>query len=251
MSSSNALLYDVAIIDGIPTVVHRDTRKPWVAEAAPNAVALAPAGRDKSRLTAESGARVEGSAASRHLGLKFAPVPNPSFLAERAAVYDEIIAVQHARLAAKPRVPIRVTLPDGKVIEGVSWETTPLSIAEGISKGLAASVVVARVTYSSRIGAEAADGGGIVNTGPEEEDAAPTTAAASELWDLIRPLEGDCTLALLKFDDKDGKMVFWHSSAHVLGECLECKYSAQLCIGPPTEDGFYYDAYLGGKCVFW
>ncbi len=251
-SSSNALLYDVAIIDGIPTVVHRDTRKPWVAEALPTIAVAATlaAGRDKTRLTAESGARVEGSAASRHLGSKFAPVENPSFLAERAAVYDEIIALQHARLAAKPRVPIRVTLPDGKTIEGVSWETTPLSIAEGISKGLAASVVVARVTYSSRVGAEAADGGGIVNTGPEEEDAAPAaTAAASELWDLIRPLEGDCTLALLKFDDKDGKMVFWHSSAHVLGECLECKYSAQLCIGPPTEDGFYYDAYLGGRCV--
>ncbi len=34
--------------------------------------------------------------------------------------------------------------------------------------------------------------------------------------------------------------VFWHSSAHVLGECLECGFGAKLCIGPPTSDGFYY-----------
>ena len=34
--------------------------------------------------------------------------------------------------------------------------------------------------------------------------------------------------------------VFWHSSAHVLGECLECDYGVKLCVGPPTQEGFYY-----------
>lgn len=161
-------------------------------------------------------------------------------------MYDEIIAEQKARLAKKPRVPIKITLPDGKVLDGVSWETTPMSIAEGISKSLAGSCVVAKVTHSSRIGAEEADGAGVVNTGPEEEGE-EAAAAKAELWDLTRPLEGDCEVALLKFEDKEGKMVFWHSSAHVLGECLECGYGAKLCIGPPTEDGFYYDAYMGDK----
>ena len=224
----------------------------------PAAAAVAPAGREKTRLTAASGDRVTGAAASAHIGAPFAPRADPSFLADRAAVYDEVIAEQRARIARKPRQPIRITLPDGKEIEGTSWETTPLAIAEGISKGLAAAVIVARVAHTTRVGLEAADGGGIVNTGPEEEvaeaslsggAAAPAAAAQAELWDLTRPLEGDCRLELLKFDDKDGKMVFWHSSAHVLGECLECGYSAQLCIGPPTEDGFYYDAYLGGRCA--
>ncbi len=170
---------------------------------------------------------------------------NPGFLAERAAIYDEVMAAQKARLARKPRAPIKITLPDGKVVEGTSWETTPLSVAEGISKGLAASVVVAKVTYSSRVGVEEADGLGVVNTGPEEES--EEGAAKSELWDLVRPLEGDCLLELKKFDDKEGKAVFWHSSAHILGECLECGYGAKLCIGPPTEDGFYYDAYMGDR----
>jgi threonyl-tRNA synthetase len=189
------------------------------------------------------------------IGTPFKPAPNPSWIKDRAATYDEIIAEQRARLAAKPREPIAITLPDGKTLEGVSWQTTPLQIAEGISKGLAAAVVVAKVSYTRRIAQEAADGANVVNTGPEEEEeeaaapgAAPVAAASKpELWDLTRPLEGDCRLELLKFDDKEGKMVFWHSSAHMLGECLECSLGGHLCIGPPTEEGFYYDAYLGEK----
>jgi threonyl-tRNA synthetase len=205
-------------------------------------------GRTKTRLTKESGERAEGTTGKIGGPLKIES--DPSWLAERAAVYDEIIAAQRARLAAKPKVPIKVTLPDGGVKEGVSWVTTPLSIAEGISKGLAGSVVVAKVSYTSRVGADEADGANAANTGPEEEEDAPGAAPGGskpELWDLTRPLEGDCHLQLLKFDDKEGKMVFWHSSAHVLGECLECAYGGKLCIGPPTEEGFYYDAYMGDK----
>jgi threonyl-tRNA synthetase len=201
--------------------------------------------REKTRLTKESGDRVEGSAGI--IGVPFKPTENPSWLKDRAAVYDEIISEQKARIAAKPRVPIKISLPDGKVIDGTSWETTPMSIAEGISKGLAQNVVVGKVTYTGpRVGVVEEDGLGVVNTGPEDEEEG-ATASKAELWDLYRPLEGDCSLQLLKFEDKEGKMVFWHSSAHVLGECLECKYGAKLCIGPPTEEGFYYDAYMGGR----
>jgi threonyl-tRNA synthetase len=69
----------------------------------------------------------------------------------------------------------------------------------------------------------------------------------SDLWDLTRPLEGDCKLELFKFDSPEGKKVFWHSSSHVLGQALEIKYGCSLCIGPPTEEGFYYDAAMGDK----
>jgi len=207
----------------------------------------ASAGREKTRLTKESGERVQqGGPTTANLGGAFARTENPEFLKQRAAVYDEVISAQTARLANKPRVPIAITLPDGKVINGTSWETTPMQIAEGISKGLAANCVVAKVAYLTRHGVEEADGLSAANTGPEdEEEGAANPAAKAELWDLLRPLEGDCTLELKKFDDKEGKMVFWHSSAHILGECLECKYGAKLCIGPPTEEGFYYDAFMG------
>jgi threonyl-tRNA synthetase len=120
-----------------------------------------------------------------------------------------------ADLAAKDVKPIKVKLPDGKEIAGESWRTTPYNIAEGISKGLADNTVIAKVN--------------------------------EELWDLDRPLEGDCNLKLLKFDDEDGKYVFWHSTAHLMGEAMELAYGGCLCYGPPIENGFYYDMYLDNK----
>ena len=62
-----------------------------------------------------------------------------------------------------------------------------------------------------------------------------------EVWDLDRPFESECKLELIKFDDDEGKAVFWHSSAHVLGEAMERCYGGNLCYGPPIEEGFYYD----------
>lgn len=49
------------------------------------------------------------------------------------------------RCLEKPHDEITITLPDGAVKTGKAWETTPMMIAEGISKGLAQHVLVARV----------------------------------------------------------------------------------------------------------
>ena len=38
-----------------------------------------------------------------------------------------------------------------------------------------------------------------------------------------------------------GKRVFWHSSAHVLGEAAERHFGCKLCVGPPTDEGFFYE----------
>lgn len=62
---------------------------------------------------------------------------------------------------------------------------------------------------------------------------------------MHRPLEGDCILELLDFEDPTGKSAFWHSSAHLLGQALEQIYGAHLTIGPPLQKGFYYDSYIG------
>lgn len=59
------------------------------------------------------------------------------------------------------------------------------------------------------------------------------------LWDLDRPFEHDSSLKLLKFDDKEGEYVFWHSSAHMLGEAMERHYGGCLCYGPPIDDGLF------------
>lgn len=38
--------------------------------------------------------------------------------------------------------------------------------------------------------------------------------------------------------------VYWHSSAHILGEALELHYGGLLCCSPPGDGGFHYDVYL-------
>lgn len=138
--------------------------------------------------------------------------PPPPFFNHRISLFEKLWNEQQKAIAEKPREDIKITLADGSVKEGKSWETTPFQIARGLSKSLSERVVVARV-----------DG---------------------ELWDLGRPLESDCKLELLDFDDEDGKMVFWHSSAHVLGEAAERRFGSHLVIGPPLKSGFYYEMKL-------
>jgi threonyl-tRNA synthetase len=58
--------------------------------------------------------------------------PKPEFIEFRQKIWDELMAKYKADLAAKTPVQISVTLPDGKVMNGESWRTTPLNIAEQI-----------------------------------------------------------------------------------------------------------------------
>ncbi|KAM7018349.1 threonine--tRNA ligase 1, cytoplasmic [Tautogolabrus adspersus] len=141
--------------------------------------------------------------------------PQPQYIDERLTLYTKLKAEHEALMAeraAKNSRAIKVTLPDGKVVDAESWKTTPYQVACGISQGLADSTVIAKV-----------------NNG---------------VWDLDRPLEDDCSLQLLKFDDEEAQAVYWHSSAHILGEAMERVYGGCLCYGPPIENGFYYDMFL-------
>jgi len=112
---------------------------------------------------------------------------------------------------------LKVTLPDGSVRE-VPRGTTPADIAKSISPRLADAVLVARL----------GEGSNAVEEG--------------RLWDLSRPLEGDTKLSLLKPDDPDALYVQRHSAAHLLAAAvLELFPETKLGIGPPVENGFYYD----------
>lgn len=143
--------------------------------------------------------------------------PWPGYIQERINIWDQLKKQYDEELQLKPKVTIKVTLPDGKIVEATSWETTPYNVAVGISQGLADNTIIAKVNR--------------------------------ELWDLDRPLESDCNLQLLKFDDPEAQAVFWHSSAHILGEAMERIYGGCLCYGPPIESGFYYDMYLDGDGI--
>lgn len=212
--------------------------------AAASGGAAAAGGRVKTRMTKSAGKEI--SADEGHLGGEFEFKENPEFIAKRLAKYEALKEVKDAALLQEPHEPIVVVLPDGKEVAGTSFETSPMDIALGISQGLANVVVVAKVFYSRRVGSTVA----IADSSGFEEDAADATAAVTvvnkgELWDLTRPLEGDCKLELLKFDEREAQMVFWHSSAHILGECIECKLGSHLTVGPPIDPGFYYDTYVG------
>uniref|UniRef100_H0Z5V3 threonine--tRNA ligase n=1 Tax=Taeniopygia guttata TaxID=59729 RepID=H0Z5V3_TAEGU len=144
----------------------------------------------------------------------------PSFIEDRLKLY-EVLKKEHDALlayrAANQSRSIKITWTDGETVEGESWKTTPYQLAVGISQVLASNAVIAKVN--------------------------------GELWDLDRPLEGDCTLELLTFDNEEAKAVYWHSSAHILGEAMEGYFGGCLCYGPPIENGFHYDMYIEDRSV--
>ena len=64
-------------------------------------------------------------------------------------------------------------------------------------------------------------------------------------------IHSDATLKLLTWNDDNGKMAMWHSSAHLMAEALEALYPGiKLAIGPPIENGFYYDIDFGEQHFF-
>ena len=110
---------------------------------------------------------------------------------------------------------INVTLPDGSVREFDNGATA-LDVAKSISEGLARNVLAAEVN--------------------------------GEVWDATRPLPETTKLRLLTWNDPEGKNTMWHSSAHLLAEAIEALYpGTKFGIGPPIENGFYYDIDLGDR----
>ena len=110
---------------------------------------------------------------------------------------------------------INITLPDGTV-KSYPAGVTSMDVATDISEGLARNVLAANVN--------------------------------GETWDATRPITTDATVQLLTWNDDDGKKTFWHSSAHLMAEALEELYPGiKFGIGPPIENGFYYDVDFGDR----
>jgi threonyl-tRNA synthetase len=108
---------------------------------------------------------------------------------------------------------IKITLADGSVRE-YEKGTSAYQIALSISEGLARNVLSAKVN--------------------------------GNMVEINDPITQDANLVLYTWNDKEGKKAFWHSSSHVLAQALEFFYpKVKLAIGPPIENGFYYDVDLG------
>jgi threonyl-tRNA synthetase len=111
-----------------------------------------------------------------------------------------------------------VTLPDGSARE-LPDGASGYDLAHAISPGLARNALAVKVT-------------------------APGTVQG-EVRDLDRPLPEGARVAVLTWDDPEGRMAFWHSTAHLMAEALEALYpGVQFGIGPAIEGGFYYDVDL-------
>ena len=105
-----------------------------------------------------------------------------------------------------------ITLPDGSVRQ-VEAGASSMTVAQSISEGLARNVLAARVN--------------------------------GQVKDAVLPINENCELQLLTWNDTDGKSTMWHSSAHLMAEALEFYYPGiKLAIGPPVNSGFYYDVDL-------
>lgn len=112
---------------------------------------------------------------------------------------------------------ITITFPDGSE-KKFQKGTTGREIAESISKGLAREAL--------------------------------SVTLDDEIMDLDRPIKRDGTITINTWDTEDGKFTFWHSSAHVLAEAIQELYpNAKFGIGPPVDDGFYYDIDFGDQTV--
>ena len=104
---------------------------------------------------------------------------------------------------------IKVTLPDGAVREYEDG-ASPHDVAVSISNSLAKKALAAKVN--------------------------------GELYDLMRPLEGDAEVALVTAKDPEGLELIRHDAAHVLAQAVQALYpGTQVTIGPVIDDGFYYD----------
>jgi len=104
---------------------------------------------------------------------------------------------------------VTLTLPDGATIQ-VARNATLLEAAEAIGPGLARAALAARV-----------DG---------------------KLVDLSAQIETDAAIEFVTWNDEEGREIFRHSTSHILAQAvLRLWPEAKLAIGPPIEDGFYYD----------
>ena len=106
-------------------------------------------------------------------------------------------------------IMIKVELKDG-VVKEFENGTTAADIAKSLGAGLYKSACVCRI-----------DGA---------------------VCDLRTPVEKNCKLEIVTFDETDGKKAFWHTSSHVLAQAVKRLFpNAKFAIGPAIDNGFYYD----------
>ena len=66
----------------------------------------------------------------------------------------------------------------------------------------------------------------------------------------MEPINEDSDFRVVKFDDPEGKEIFWHTSSHVMAAAIQALWpDTKFAIGPAISDGFYYDMELDHRFV--
>ena len=108
-----------------------------------------------------------------------------------------------------------------------------VSLKDGLVKEFEAGVSAAEVAKSLGMGLY---------------KAATCAKLDGEVVDLRTPLEQDCTLEILTFEDDYGRRTFRHTASHIMAQAVKRLYpDVKLAIGPAVDDGFYYDFDLDAK----
>ena len=120
-------------------------------------------------------------------------------------------------VAKKGEIMIKITLPDNSVREyeaGVSVGEVTKDISEGLHRQ-ALGAVVNGVTRG-----------------------------------YMEPINEDSDFRVVKFDDPEGKEIFWHTSSHIMAAAIQALWpDTKFAIGPAINDGFYYDMELDHRFV--
>ncbi|MDD2446598.1 MAG: threonine--tRNA ligase [Tissierellia bacterium] len=104
---------------------------------------------------------------------------------------------------------IKITLPDGTTKE-YEKGVKVLDVTKDISEGLARVALGAAVNKETK--------------GMQES------------------INEDSTFNVVKFDDYEGRQIFWHTSAHIMALAVQRLYPDVIfAIGPAIDNGFYYD----------
>lgn len=71
-----------------------------------------------------------------------------------------------------------------------------------------------------------------------------------EILGLDDKVYEDADFKVVKFEDKEGKQIFWHTASHIMAYAIQELYpDTKFAIGPSTETGFYYDLDLEHRFV--
>jgi len=104
---------------------------------------------------------------------------------------------------------VKIKFPDGSTKE-FNEGITPIEIAKNISNRLADEAIVAKIN--------------------------------GELKDLSTKINNDSEIAILTFEDREGKETYWHSTSHLMAHAVQSIYpEAKFGVGPAIDAGFYYD----------